>query len=298
MKLNRRTLLSSFGQGGAIFLLVTSSKALLSGCDRQETPPSPQISARGLLQPGQLIWGAEEGAPYVFFDPENPEQILGFEAEIAAAIARLLGAEPVLVNSLYDQLAIALAANQIDLILNGWERTPERQRSQLFSQPYYRYGQQIVVRADDSRFREYSPNRKIDLGILAGMRVGTGLGYKAQEILEQTPRIQTLTYRSTDYLTALENGAIDAVVIDSPIVAYDILGQGIGGQKRPHLRPIGQPLFPDDYVIAFNAKSAKGKILQDEVNAALDILKKEGVLRQIYERWGIWNTLQAEIGIF
>ncbi|MFN4280460.1 ABC transporter substrate-binding protein [Thermosynechococcus sp.] len=305
MKLNRRTFVRSLGQGGAAFLLMAGTKALLSGCDRRlpdsrQVSPSPQISARGLLQPGQLAWGAspEDGAPYVFYDPTNPRQIVGFEVEIATAIARLLGAEPVLVNSLYAQLAVTLAANRIDLILNGWEITPERRRLQLFSQPYYRYGQQIVVRADDARFREYDPVSEIDLGILAGMKVGTGLGYKAQDILQQTPRIQTVTYpESDDYLAYLENGAIDAILLDTPIVAYNVLGKGIGGQTRPRLRPIGQPLFLDDYVIAFNAKSAKGKILREEVNEALSLLKKDGTLRQIYERWGLWNDDQAQIGI-
>ena len=46
---------------------------------------------------GTLIWGAdaEGGAPYIFPDPENPEEYIGFEVDLANAIANKLGVEAV-----------------------------------------------------------------------------------------------------------------------------------------------------------------------------------------------------------
>ena len=42
---------------------------------------------------GVLLWGAdaEGGAPYVYPDPEKPEQLIGFEFELAEALAAKLG---------------------------------------------------------------------------------------------------------------------------------------------------------------------------------------------------------------
>jgi len=38
---------------------------------------------------GELRWGgdAEGGAPYVFLDPKNPREIIGFEVDLANALA-------------------------------------------------------------------------------------------------------------------------------------------------------------------------------------------------------------------
>ncbi|WP_298617999.1 ABC transporter substrate-binding protein [uncultured Thermosynechococcus sp.] len=302
MGLQRRTFLRRLAQGMGAMAIASSSKPLLTACANQANSPSStaktgRVSSNGLLNPGTLAWGAEQGPPYVFFDPAKPDRLLGFEAEIATAIAQLMGVQASLILGLYDQLPVMLAANQIDFILNGWEVTAERQKTQLFSQPYYRYGQQVVVRANDPRFQAYTANSEISLEILTGMTVGTGLGYKAQAILEETPTLKVRLYGGTDYFNYLESGAVDALLLDIPIVSYEILGQGIGANKNSALRVIGKPLFLADYVMAFNGDSPKGKILKGEVDQALSLLKKDGTLRRIYERWGLWNEAQAEIGI-
>ncbi len=42
---------------------------------------------------GYLLWGAdaEGGAPYIFPSPEDPSKMIGFEVELADAIAREMG---------------------------------------------------------------------------------------------------------------------------------------------------------------------------------------------------------------
>jgi polar amino acid transport system substrate-binding protein len=46
-----------------------------------------------IKQRGVLLWGAdaEGGAPYVYPDPQKPEQLIGFEYELAEALAAKLG---------------------------------------------------------------------------------------------------------------------------------------------------------------------------------------------------------------
>ncbi len=306
MGLQRRTFLRRVVQGAGVVLFAGGAKPLLTACAGNVSPTvegdgarEATISSNGLLTPGTLAWGAEaiSGAPYVFYDPVNPNQLIGFEVEIADAIAQLMGVQAVFVATAYDQLTAALAANRFDMILNGWEITADRERTQLFSQPYYRYGQQIVVRADDERFSQYTAESEVTLANLAGMTVGTGIGYKAQEILERDPNIKTRAYDGNLPFDDLAQGRIDAIMLDFPIVAYYILGSGPGGTVNPALRPIGKPIFLNNYVIAFNANNPKAPTLKTEVNQALEILKTDGTLRQIYERWKMWNDQQAQIGI-
>src|ERR1700757_745017 len=104
-----------------------------------------EIKSRGVL-----LWGAdaEGGAPYVFPDPQKPEQLIGFEYELAEALAAQLGVKARMVQNQWDQLIPALERGNFDIVLNGLELTPENQQRIAMSQPYFVYAQQIVTRKE------------------------------------------------------------------------------------------------------------------------------------------------------
>src|SRR5438045_9070538 len=99
---------------------------------------------------GILLWGAdaEGGAPYVYPDPQKPEQLIGFEYELADALAAKLGVKARMVQNQWDQLIPALQRGNFDIILNGLELTPENQQRIAMSRPYFVYAQQIVTRKE------------------------------------------------------------------------------------------------------------------------------------------------------
>ena len=93
------------------------------------------VGSAGLKNPGLMQWGADyvSGAPYVFQDPTNPKgPLVGFEVEIATAIAGLMGIKQKQVEVCYGNLEQALQANQVDFVMNGWEKTADRQKTELF----------------------------------------------------------------------------------------------------------------------------------------------------------------------
>src|SRR5260370_38405396 len=97
--INRRTFLKRVGQTGGLLAAGGSIEYLLAACGGNiAAPPTPQpgavkIPSKGLLTPGLFQWGStsDGGAPYVFQDPTNPNKLVGFEFEIADAIASLMG---------------------------------------------------------------------------------------------------------------------------------------------------------------------------------------------------------------
>src|SRR5215472_15430571 len=164
-EIDRRTFLKRMGQAGGLIAAGGSLESILAACGGNvgsgATTPTPGVTPignAGLKTPGVLQWGADYvgGAPYVFKDPKNPANLVGFEVEIMQAVADLMGVTQLQVETCYGQLDQALAANQFDFVFNGWEITDARKPVQLFSDPYYRYGQQMVVRADDPRFTQYN----------------------------------------------------------------------------------------------------------------------------------------------
>src|SRR6266567_6248276 len=200
-ELDRRTFLKRAGQTGSLVAAGGALEALLAACGGNvastpptgSTPGTVKIETKGLMVPSQLQWGSDfvDGAPYVFKDPKNPNNLVGFEVEIAAAMAQLLGVQPKQVETDYGKLEQALLANQFDFVMNGWEITDDRKKTELFSDPYYRYGQQIVVRSDDSRFASMTTSSDVQLKDLEGLKVGTGTGYKAADDLATDNKITT-----------------------------------------------------------------------------------------------------------
>jgi ABC-type amino acid transport/signal transduction systems, periplasmic component/domain len=259
---------------------------------------STKIASKGLMQPGTFQWGAtaDNGAPYVYLDPKTGK-LTGFELEIADALAKLMGIAQKEIETDYAQLDQALQANSFDAIMNGWEITADRKKTELFSQPYYRNGQQIVVRANDARFANKTAKDTLSLKDLEGYTVGTGAGFAAEDLLHTDPKINVKAYDPDLPFNDLVLGRIDAVLIDYSTVTYYALGYGTGGAKNDKLKLIGQPFSYSDYVLAFNKSSANAVTLQKEIDQALTILKNNGTLKSIYQKWGLLTDVQAQIGI-
>src|SRR5256885_7970564 len=119
-------------------LVLALASALLAGSS------CPSFSAdrlQEIRQRGVLLWGAdaEGGAPYVYPDPQRPEQLIGFEYELADALAAKLGVKASMVQNQWDQLIPGLERGSFDIILNSLELTPEHQQRISLSQPYFVY---------------------------------------------------------------------------------------------------------------------------------------------------------------
>ena len=306
-EINRRLFLKRTGQFAGLAASAGSLEALLAACGGNVSTPSSSsssgtstqsIASKGLKMPNLLQWGAtsQGGAPYVYADPTNPTQLVGFEYEIAVAITKLMGIQQKQIETDYAQLDQALQAGKFDIILNGWESTPDREKTQLFTQSYYHYGQQIVVRSDDSRFSSKTLNDDLGLKDLHGFTVGTGAGFKAADILSTDPKIKLKTYDPDLPFNDLDLGRIDAVLIDLPTVAYYVSGAGVGAQPDKKLRLIGKPFALSDYVIGLKKDDPNAVVLQKELDQAITEMKNNGSLRKILEKWQLWNDQQAAIG--
>lgn len=261
------------------------------------TPGATKIVPAGLKNPSILQWGSDyvSGAPYVFQDPTNPNKLIGFEVEIAQAIAALMGILETQVEVTYGNLEQALAAKQFDMVMNGWEKNADREKTELFSDPYYRYGQQIIVRKDDTRFANVV--NPTDIKVLEHYTVGTGSGYLAQTIMQGDSKINIRAYDGNIPYSDLVQKKLDAFFLDSPIAAYYILGTGPGAKPIPELKLLGKPIYPDNYYVGFNKSNPNAAKLLPKINEAFAVLKKNGTLKTIYQKWQMWNDQQAEIGV-
>jgi polar amino acid transport system substrate-binding protein len=222
-----------------------------------------------------LRWGAdsEGGAPFVFQDPEDPSRIVGFEVDLAGALARELGRRAEFVQNQWDGLIPGLARGSYDVALNGLEITPDRAREIAFTIPYYATAEQLTVRAGDESLDS--------LDELRGRVVGTLKFSFAQRVLERADGIELRTYDGQiNAYEDLANGRLDAVLMDWPIALYY-------GKPNPGLRLVGAPIERIEYGIGVRKGDRQ---LVRALDDALRRLAAQGELRRIYERWGLWNA--------
>jgi polar amino acid transport system substrate-binding protein len=258
---------------------------LLGGCAKGEQSQSvaqADPSLARVKRSGVLAWGADVvgGVPYVYEDSKHPGEYTGFEMEIAQSIARHLGVKLKLVVKAWDTLVPELQRGSFDMAMNGIEDTPERAKIVLFSDPYYVYSQQLTVRRETDGVQA--------LADLQGKRVATLSGTAAEDILRATPRIKPVINPEITYsFQDLESGKVDAVLLDKPIaVAY--------GASNPKLKNVGDSFEEGRYIIAFRTED---RSLWEAVNQALAAMKSSGELKAIYERYGIMDHHQAQLGI-
>jgi polar amino acid transport system substrate-binding protein len=225
-----------------------------------------------------LRWAAdtESGAPYVFQDPRLPVNLIGFEVDIVNAIAEELDMETEFVQNQWDGLIPGLYRNDYDIAINGLEITEDRKLEVNFSVPYYITYEQLVVRKET--------NDVESLADLKGREVGTLKNSLAERILHDAGDIIVRSYESeVNSYGDLENGRLDAVLIDAPVVFYY-------AAQNPKLKLVGQPIGEIPYGIALRKGDTT---LLNNINRALSKLMTSGKLREILERWNLWNYMMA-----
>ena len=224
-----------------------------------------------------LRWGGDSasGAPYVFQDPKDPSKVIGFEVDVADLIAVELGMKAQFVQNQWDSLIPGLKRGDYDAVINGLEITDDRKAEVEFSEPYYLTYEAMTVRKNN-----------FDIGALAdlkGRKTGTLKGTLAERLLAGTNGVEVIGYDTQTMLyDDLARGRVDAVLMDHPAAVY----YGIDPRLKNLPGQFGR--------IAYGVALRKGDVkLLAPVNSAIARLIKSGKLREVYERWGIWNPVMA-----
>ena len=98
------------------------------------SPPADAVAR--MRARGTLRWGGDMqgGEPFVFQDPEDG-RLVGFEVEIADALARRLGLRAEFAQNDWAMLVPSLERGDFDVAMNGLEVTDARRGRVAFSRP-------------------------------------------------------------------------------------------------------------------------------------------------------------------
>src|SRR6266478_999449 len=167
------------------------------------------LSTPTLASAQELVWAAdaEGGAPYSFPDPRNPAHIIGFEVDLANALAARMGRTSRFVQNQWDGLVPGLERGEYQVVINGLAITPERAEKIHFSTPYFYSTLTITTRADDKRVERAEDLRGLTAAVLKVTF--------AERYLQALGNIKVRSYDGqVQQFLDLALGRLDATVMD------------------------------------------------------------------------------------
>lgn len=160
-----------------------------------------------------------EFPPYEFKEGDG---IVGIDAEIAAAIADILGKKLVIEDMLFDATIPALQSGKIDFIMAGLTVTEERKQSVSFTDSYATGVQVVIVKegseitSADDLFAPKADGSLWTVGVQQGTTGDLYTTWDLEEPEEGEPTAKIERYsKGADAVQALIAGKVDCVVIDN-----------------------------------------------------------------------------------
>ena len=130
---------------------------LLTGCGKQEETTAADKDAQtaeedhsleDVQKAGKLIVGVEGTyPPFTYHDDAG--DLVGFDIEVAKAVAEKLGVEAEFVESGWDSLLAGVDSGRLDTVINEVGISEEREEKYDFSDPYFYIQSQVVVKSDN-----------------------------------------------------------------------------------------------------------------------------------------------------
>jgi glutamine transport system substrate-binding protein len=204
------------------------------------------------------------------FQAEGKKEYVGFDIDLAKAVAKQMGYKVEIKNIEFDGLIPALEAGTIDMIVSGMSITDERSKRVAFSQPYYKSGLSIAVKNENTSIANF-----IDL---RGKKVAVQSGTTSAVEIKKIKDTKVQEYRSSaETFKELMSGRVDAVVNDLPVNEYYL-----STSRDNDAKIVGEGVSVEEYGMAV---SLNNKALADKVNKAFEELKKNGEYEKIYMKW-------------
>ena len=260
-----------------VVAVIGSLAACAGPSDSPEAGPSADTTPTYVTD-GKLTIATGQPAyePYVVDD--TPENGQGFESAIAYAVAEELGFgadDVVWVRTGFDE-AIQPGPKTFDFNLQQFSITPEREETVDFSTPYYSTPQAIITVAGSNGEGATSIADLKDLVI--GAQTGTTSFTTAESAIAPTGGVQAFN-TNDDAKLALQNGSIDALIVDLPTAFYLTAAELDGGII------VGQLPATDGISDEWGLLLDKDSTLTDSVTEAVNALRDDGSLAEIADQW-------------
>lgn len=224
-----------------------------------------------IAERGRLIVGVDQGKFNAGYRNPITGTLEGSDIDVAKMVATAIFGDPNKIQYVVLNIAdrpIAVDERRVDMVVNSFTVTCERQKKVEFSTAYMAASQRILV-PNDSGVREVED--------LTGKRVCTSKGSTTENVLKALPlglEVVALT-GIPDCIVELQHGRVAAVSSDDMILA------GLAAQD-PQTSVVGRPLDNAFYAIGMHPTSPD---LVRFVNGVLERARSDGSLAATFRKW-------------
>ena len=238
----------------------------LAGCAKKA--PKGEFT----VEQGKFKVGVEIGyPPFEYFDVDGKTPV-GFDIELAKAIAAKLGLEAEFIDTAWDGILAGLDTDKYDVIISAMSMLPERMANYDFSDPYIGNCQSIILKKNSTQDIKEPKD-------LAGKKVAFQSETSSDFWMRKVSADENFTYEANGYdkvLNAYDDlkfGRVDAVASDY-LVAIDYLNN-----QADEYKCVWQGLSDDFFGVCMKKGNTA---LQEKVNQALTEMKEDGSLAKLY----------------
>lgn len=263
--MKRRTFISLMSVMAAAGVLT------LAGCSSEQDKVAESADQLDTIQKNGKLIVALEGAwqPWSYHD--ESDTLVGYDVEVARAIAEKLGVQPEYVESDWDSLFAGLDAGRYDLVCNGVEVTEERSKTYDFTVPYGYIHTALAVRKDNDEIQTFED--------LAGKTTANSLASTYMELAEsygaKVQGIDTLE----ETIQLLSAGRIDAT-LNADVSFYDYLNV----HPEANFKLVAQTEEASHVAIPLR-KGTQSETLRQAIDTAIEQLRADGTLKTLSERY-------------
>jgi polar amino acid transport system substrate-binding protein len=248
----------------AVLAALVAASTLFAGGGRQE-------SGGLTIKSGTLMVGMEIGYPPMeYFDTDGKTPI-GFDVEVAKALADKMGLSVEYVDTAWDGIFAGVDTSKYDCIISSVTYTPERAENFNFTKPYVANSQLLVVRKDAG----FKPRSLEEVkGLRLTYQAETTSDSLATKWAEDTGTVLDV-YEYDKVMNCFDEltlNRVDVILVDS-VVAAEYL-------SRPNNPYEITAEVSNDEVLAICIKKGN-QALTDALNQALDAIWEDGTLRRI-----------------
>lgn len=232
----------------------------------QTTEASPENGTEPVDADNVIVMGTN--AEFEPFEYRDGLDIVGFDVEIAKAVANKLGKELKIEDMAFDSLIMGLNNDKMDFIAAGMTATEERAQQVDFSESYFKSKQVIIVKADNTAIASADD--------LVGKTVGVQLGTTGDLFVSGTEGVTVVQVKKgTQAVMDLQNGKVDAVVIDEEPAKKMTA-------DKEDVKILEVPFIEEEYAIAVKKGNTE---LLNTINETIKELKANGEYDKIYEQF-------------
>ncbi|MEJ8554365.1 ABC transporter substrate-binding protein [Tepidibacter sp. Z1-5] len=247
-----------------VVVMVLCLGMVFSGCGKSEVSQYEKIKESGKI----VLGTSADYPPYEFHkEVDGKDQIVGFDIEIAKAIAEDMGVELEIKDMDFGGLLAALNTGTVDFVVAGMTPTDERKEKVDFSEIYYNATQAVVVKTENK-------DKIKSMDDLKGKTIGVQMASVQEEIAKdqvKDAQIKSLS-KVPDLMMELKNDKVDALIVELPVAKAYI-------DKNTDLSLSGITVKDETGGSAIAIKKGSQE-LTDQINKTLDKLVKENKIEE------------------